>query len=37
MKHRKQSMNLFYLPALALMLLFVAYPFYEAVRLSFFS
>ena len=28
-------MNLFYLPALALMLIFVAYPFSEAVRLSF--
>lgn len=28
-------MNLFYIPALLLMLLFVAYPFSEAVRLSF--
>ena len=37
MKRRKQSMNLFYIPALVLMILFVAYPFYEAVRLSFFS
>ena len=37
MKRRKQSMNLFYIPALVLMVLFVAYPFYEAVRLSFFS
>ncbi len=30
-------MNLFYIPALLLMLLFVAYPFSEAVRLSFTS
>lgn len=37
MKRRKQSMNFFYIPALVLMVLFVAYPFYEAVRLSFFS
>ena len=35
MNKRKRQMNLFYLPALVLMLLFVAYPFSEAVRLSF--
>lgn len=35
MSKRKRAMNLFYIPALIFMLLFVAYPFSEAVRISF--
>ncbi len=37
MKKRNRTMNLFYIPALLLMALFVAYPFIEAVKLSFMS
>lgn len=35
MKKRKKQMNLFYIPAIILMAVFVAYPFTEAVRISF--
>ncbi|SHL05271.1 raffinose/stachyose/melibiose transport system permease protein [Anaerocolumna jejuensis DSM 15929] len=35
MSKRNRAMNLFYIPALVFMLLFVAYPFSEAVRISF--
>lgn len=35
MTKRKRMMNLFYIPALVLMALFVAWPFSEAVKLSF--
>lgn len=37
MTKRKKMMNLFYIPALLLMALFVAYPFTQAVKLSFMS
>lgn len=37
MEKQKRMMNLFYIPALVLMALFVAYPFSEAVKLSFMS
>lgn len=35
MNKRKREMNLFYIPALILMFLFVVYPFSEAIRISF--
>lgn len=35
MEKRKKQMNLFYIPAIILMAVFVAYPFTEAVRISF--
>lgn len=35
MAKQKRMMNLFYIPALVLMAVFVAYPFSEAVKLSF--
>lgn len=35
MKKRKRTMNLFYIPALVLILFFVAYPLLEAFRISF--
>lgn len=34
---RKNSMNLFYVPALALMLFFIAFPLFNGLRLSFYS
>lgn len=37
MAKRKKMMNLFYVPALLLMALFVVYPFIQAVKLSFMS
>lgn len=37
MEKQKKMMNLFYIPALLLMALFVAYPFSQAVKLSFMS
>lgn len=37
MTKRKKTMNLFYIPALLFMALFVAYPFTQAVKLSFMS
>lgn len=37
MAKRKKMMNLFYVPALLLMALFVVYPFIQAVKLSFKS
>lgn len=37
MKKRNRRMNLFYIPALIVMLMFVAYPFFQAVRISFFK
>lgn len=37
MKKRNQQINLFYIPALMIMCLFVAYPFYQAIHLSFFK
>lgn len=37
MEKQKKMMNLFYIPALVLMALFVAYPFAQAVKLSFMS
>lgn len=37
MKKRNRQMNLFYIPALIIMFLFVAYPFYQAIHVSFFK
>ena len=35
MKKRNRQMNLFYIPAVALMALFVVYPFFRAIQISF--
>ena len=35
MKKRKRMLNLFYIPALILILFFVVYPLLEAFRISF--
>ena len=37
MKKRNRRMNLFYIPAVILLLMFIAYPFAQAIRVSFFN
>lgn len=37
MKKRNRQMNLFYIPAIVLIALFVVYPFYQAIQVSFFK
>ena len=37
MKKRNRRMNLFYVPAVILLLVFIAYPFTQAIRISFFN
>ena len=37
MKKRNRRMNLFYIPAVILLLMFIAYPFAQAIRVSFYS
>ena len=37
MKKRNRRMNLFYIPAVVILLMFIAYPFTQAIRVSFFN